>query len=440
MTEKKSQTIDWQEITIQSAIITPVFPKNESINPFFRESTGSKELSSLKTALKSLLAPEVLTYFDPIQFLSTDLLGNIHLKTGLKPNSLLLIESNDIPKNMAKFQDVLKLIIEFYERNFSRDDELLDYLTNAMLKINKLSDLIKIINRYKQHNVLPLHYQIFFILVGIFENNLQNIVFSGEENNLVNILYKYKYLEISRLEKNKLYDIVVSGENPDLLGVLFHIFSDTSKGLRNKYTIFELIKDRFDSLELNDKKEFLEAYKESGMVFPTYFLMKKVYPKDQTKEWFQREKDKFGKTIPNSENCFPGYDETEDIIEKYKSLRTKKLAHTLSPFEIMLLMNTSLALQLKNEISISYEETNYSYICNRAISVIYFFEMDYKKFLLHLERSGSLKNHSECLYLKAISFMELGYKTEASRILTILNKHFPEAKVISESLLKLESE
>ncbi|MCP5512120.1 MAG: hypothetical protein H7A24_09575 [Leptospiraceae bacterium] len=404
----------------------------------WNQNSDNTELLSLKSALREILSDEVLQPFRPIEYIYTDLSGNIHLKTGMRPNSLLFRDRKDMQNVPARFSTTIQLILDFYESQFARDDELLDWLTNTLLKINRLSDLIKIINKYKNANVLPLHFQIFFILVGIFDNNLQNLVFSGDEEKIENILYKFKFLEISRLEKNRLYDLVMTGENPDLLGILFYLFNDTFRGIRNIYSVFDIIKERFDVLELKDKKEFIESYKETGNLLKTFFLMKKVYSPEEVKSWFAKEKEKYGKSERNQENCFPGYDETEDIIQKYKYLKVEKKAHTLSPFEIILLMNTSLALQLKNEILSIHDIHSNSYITNRALAVLNFFEMDYKKFLLYLERSGSLKNHSECLYLKAIAYLELGYRSEAYKILSILNQYFPDATVIKESLKRID--
>lgn len=260
---------------------------------------------------------------------------------------------------------------------------------------------------------------------------------SGAEKEPLNILYKYKFLEMSLLERNRLYDLVLEKTAPSLNGIVFHLFSRNTSGIRNIFPIYKIIMENFDSLDDLEKKEFMESFQENGRFLQVYNFMKKSYSKRELRAWLDRIRRLNGKSDPDTEHSFKGYSEKEDLIQKYKTLRAEHMVYTLSPFEILLLLSSSVALQVKNEIMEAYKSIPSSYIVNRSLSAVYYFQSDYRKFLLHLERSGSLQNHAESIYLKSLACIELGHNEEAKRLLLVLKSKFPDADVIQDGLKKL---
>ncbi|MCX7999029.1 MAG: hypothetical protein N3A69_08790, partial [Leptospiraceae bacterium] len=330
-------------------------------------------------------------------------------------------------------------ILAFYHNSFENDSEILDWLAPILIQKNRINELIQIVNQFKKHNSLPLKFEIFFILVGIYNNTLQNLILTGEETSLLNILYKYKFHQISKTEKNRLYDMVISRENLDLIGVIFHLYSEVYHGIRNIYPIYEVIKRNFNLLEKPERREFLESYIETGRYLEIYFLMKKAYNRKEIKNYFQKIKQINGKTEKFQNEDFNPNSDFDNLEEKFKKLESNHSLHTLSPFEIIQLLDTSHASRLRSEIENAYEGLKYSYICNRAKAALCFYDKDYRNFLLYLSKSGSFQNQAECVYLKGVALAELGEKENALAIFYRLKELFPNEIEVLERIEELES-
>ncbi|MDX1960898.1 MAG: hypothetical protein SFU98_20165 [Leptospiraceae bacterium] len=444
MEQQFSKNPEWEEIFIASPETRDPFSDSDFVTGSYsvseiqdlfssEEIIPSTELSKLKEEMVTLLKDK-RTHFHPEDHIVTDLLGNIHLKAGHSEKLGIFPFFTKSIEDEKKLLELATQTVEEFKLKFSPDEELLEILTKILLYWNRLGDLVLVAGRFKEKKVLPLKFQIFFILVGIHENPLDNIIVSGEETNVINILYKFKFLQLSKSEKNKLYDLVLNKQRPELTGVVFHLYSDTYKGLRNIHPIHQRILKKFHELNQEEKKEFINSYEETGKYFQTYFLLKKALSKKELKEWFQRIKKMNGKAKPDSEKCFPGFNEKEDILKKYKFLQQENETHSLSPFEILLLLGTNVSLNLKSDIQESFQSFPNSYSANRAFAVLNYYESDYRNFLLYIDKAGSLKHHSECVYLKAMSFLETGHKEEAKTILFALQNKFPNAEVIKETL------
>jgi tetratricopeptide (TPR) repeat protein len=130
----------------------------------------------------------------------------------------------------------------------------------------------------------------------------------------------------------------------------------------------------------------------------------------------------------------PGF----NIFNEVNTPGNDELIYLLTPFEIIeILNNPEMKTNYKNKVFSLYEKNSFSYFTNLNIAILYFYLKDYSKFLLYLERSGSLKNMSEVLYLKSMCFLEVGYHQEAKKILSILNSKFPTNKEVEEKLKKI---
>lgn len=433
----KKKVFEWTEIELASPEALTI-AKIPIFEPNYKNAKNLS-LAELKPKLESLLNPDLKTSgFVPESALYSDLLGNIRLKAGSFATSLYpnLVAS---PEHEPLVLDIVNSILAFYQSSFENDSEILDWLTPILIQKNRINELIQIVNQFKKHNSLPLKFEIFFILVGIYNNTLQNLILTGEETNLLNILYKYKFHQISKTEKNRLYDMVISRENLDLIGVIFHLYSEVYHGIRNIYPIYEVIKRNFNLLEKPERREFLESYIETGRYLEIYFLMKKAYNRKEIKNYFQKIKQINGKTEKFQNEDFNPNSDFENLEEKFKKLESTHSLHTLLPFEIIQLLDTSHAFRLRSEIENAYESLKYSYICNRAKAALCFYDKDYRNFLLYLSKSGSFQNQAECVYLKGVALAELGEKENALAIFYRLKELFPNEIEVLERIEELES-
>lgn len=410
--------IEWEEFTLTSEPESEIDIESPIVEDI---SLGSEESQffHIKENLRKSLLPQWDLQFDPIKFLSTNLLGKIYLKL-----------DRTIPPSVTIFVDEL---LHFYERKFIEDEEIPFLLTYSLLKSNRLKDLLNFLQIYLTKGKIPLELEIFLIVGGVLSTELPNIILSGDEKNLLNLLYKYKYVKITEAEKNTLYDRTLAESNDEMLGLVFHLFRDSYRGVRRIHPIQERILRYYPSISIEEKLEFLESYKRTGKYLKIYFLMRKIFTNEELREFFNREKETNGKQNHpewNSENL-------NEKIQKTKGLGRFDL---LTPFELVNGMSSEeYKFIIRKSVFEHYEKFPHSYSSNLAIAIVYFYEKDYNKFLLYSEMGGSLKNYSEFLYLKLLAFLEMGYKVEAEKVLGVLIQKFPNSEQLKEIQGKLQS-
>ncbi len=446
MVEKKTKII-WEEISFSEPSIEALREssgfKAVSVPPVEVESPEKKslklkaELVELKESLKANLADSYDLKFIPEKYIETNLLGEISFKRiediDFKSNYLTRASSD---KEKQLVSDLEK-IISYYEKEFIEDIDFLELISTYLIQVNRLADLVAIANKYLTRGLLPLKFQIFFILTEIYPNNLRNLVLAGDEKIVINILYKFKFLEIDKSEKNYLYDLVVSGTNPDLLGLVFQVFKNEFKGIRNVSPIFKLISEKFTELSQEEKRLFVSSYQQTYNYFKIYFFMKKSHSKLEIETWIKAMNVMNGKDkgiLYSVEEQLKDVPEKNKLTQKYSLLKEYSANYLLSPFEILLLCNSTISLELKNEISAYYEKYPLSYVANRSMAVIYFHNEDYKKFLIQIAKSGNFRFQMEVLYLKAISYRELNLEKESSKIFQALYKRFPESEILASEM------
>ncbi len=445
MAEKKNKIV-WEEISIQepNQVTVPESPIPISfVSPQEIESPEKKslrlkaELLDIKESLKTNLADSYDIKFVPEKYIQTNLLGEIFFKKideiDFRSNYLIQAKSEKEKQIVSDFEK----IVSYYEKEFIEDTDFIELLSTYLIQMNRLADLVAIANKYLAKGLLPLKFQIFFILTGIYNNNLKNLVLSGDEKIIINILYKYKFLEISKSEKNFLYDFVISGNNFDLLGLVFQIFKNEWKGIRNITPILKIISEKFTKLTLEEKKAFVTSYQNTHNYLKIYFYMKQTYSNLEIQTWIAamnviNGKDK--KILNSIEEQLKEVPEKNKLNHKYMLLKEKTANYLLSPFEILLLCNSTVSLELKNEITGYYEKFPQSYVANRSMAVLYFHEEDFKKFLVQISKAGNFRYQMEVLYLKAVAYRELNLEKESSKIFQALYKRFPESEILANEM------
>lgn len=426
---KKKSFFNWDEIYISSNNDTTLAPIQSIDTGFEKKSLREKtDVLELKSYWKE---KSTLIKFEAEKYLKTNLLGEIFFEPDIDLKSSYF--QNNIHENETELR--IKKIQDFYDKNFIDDVEILDIISVYLLEEKKIADLVSICNKFLNKNSLPLKFQFFLILAGVYKNNLQNIILSGDEKLIINILYKYKYLELNQNEKNLLYDIVISEKYPNLLGVIFYLFKNEFKGIRNIFPILQLISNDYHKLSKEEKRAFVQVYQNTNQYLKTYFLMKNHFSKIEVDTWIKKinimngKDKKFNQTI---EEKLSGVAEKDKLIKKYQILKEAHNLAVLSPFEIILLLSSNKSLELIEGLNKFYETYPYSYSGNRAIAVLHFHHEDYKKFLLQISKAGNFKFQMEVLYLKAIAYREIGMNDESKKIFQALKNKFPDSEVLAK--------
>lgn len=410
-------TIEWEEYTLSSEPESEIdldIPKVEEIS----HNSEDTQFFHLKENLRQSLLPQWDLEFDPVSFLSTNLLGKIYLKLdrSLSHSSSILVDE----------------LLDFYERKFIEDDEIPYLITYCLLKSNRLKNLLQFLQVYLSRGKISLELEIFLIVGGVLSTELPNIILSGDEKNLLNILYKFKHLKLSEAERNHLYDITLMENNDELLGLVFYLFKNTYRGVRRINPIQDRLLKKFSILPIEERLEFLESYKRTGKYLKIYFLMKMIFTDEEIKSYMSGEKDINGKSRSQSIS-----DDFESNFEYSKKVGRFDI---LSPFDLVRgLSNPDLRILIRKSLFDYQERYPHAYGCNLGIAILYFYEKDYNKFLLYSEMGGSLRFFSEFLYLKMYTFIEMGYQTEAAKILGLLLNRFPNSEILLELKPKISS-
>jgi hypothetical protein len=415
--------IDWEEIFLSSEGTSEVIIEPLEKLPI---SSGSIEFGVLKISL--------LDYFKSIDYiqiplenyLTSDLAGNIILQNPIFSSSI----NNTISYSITIVDDLLK----YYENNFQKDDEVVIYLCLTLIQENRRDDLNKFLLKYNSQSKLPLSLEIFLILGGVLRKELPNIILHGDEDNLLNILYKYKFFSLSKSEQILLYDSVITNEKSNLLGIVFYIYKDVLGEIRNIKPIQEIISKKFTQYDDINQKIFLDSYLKTGNYLKSYFCLKKVYSKRDLKNWTVLQKNINGKIKLIKSN------KEDSIISLINHFLEKKDITIFSPFELYQALNDN--NHKNNIISIIntlYKKNPGSYILNQARAIENFINKDYINFFKFTDKSGSFQNKSEIIYLKAICLMEIGLIIESGNLIKILLEKFPDSVEVKELYSKLKN-
>ncbi|EMG12433.1 hypothetical protein LEP1GSC151_1981 [Leptospira interrogans serovar Grippotyphosa str. LT2186] len=117
----------------------------------------------------------------------------------------------------------------------------------------------------------------------------------------------------------------------------------------------------------------------------------------------------------------------ESLEKRYALLKKNHLVYTLSPFELLILLNSTESSNVQKEIGGVGERLPDSYLTKRAKSVLYFFEKKFEEFLKSLEHCGRFRFSPEMLYLQGSALVEIGRTQEGIKLLENLLIKFPDA-------------
>jgi hypothetical protein len=416
--------IEWEEIFLSSEGTSEV---TAEIVEKFPIPSGSKVFGILKIALLDYFK-SIDQFQKPLEdYLTTDLSGNITLLNPFFIGSKI--------GNMPSFLSIVDDLLKYYENNFQKDDEVLIYLILSLIQSNRVADLNTLLINYNSKTNIPLSLEIFLILGGVLRKKLQNTIFHGDEDDFLNILYKYKFSSLSNSEKILIYDSVITNTKPNLLGIAFYLYKDSFYEIRNINPLHGIISKKFTQYDTENQNIFLKSYLKSGNYFKSYLFLKKVYSKKELKKWIETQKNVNGKNKSTERYI------TKSLNSSITHFFEKKDISVLSPFELyQVLMDNDHKDNIITHINTLYSKSPNSYILNQAKAIENFIKKDYINFFRLVDKSGSLQNKSEIIYLKAICLMEIGLLIESQNFAKILLEKFPDSIEIKELNSKLKNQ
>lgn len=419
----------WQEITISnqqekiSATDTLALKRKEKIN--------RDDLIVLKNKIRSQFDSKIQLYFQPVDFLEVTLTGSLHLRISL-PEEIMALYSPQNPIYDDILTNLCGKVLKFYEEDFVDDTDLLDILSSYFLTRNRFEDYKNIALRYLHNRSLPLKHELFLILLGIQKlDGSSSISLPDHSSNPLIILFKYRFFSLTEKEKTYLYDLLMTGRYDNLLPIALEAELQQDP-IRNLFPIYQRIIDQFSEYNREEKVKFIEYYRTTGKYLSLYFLMKSVYSKESIEKWLQEQKKQHGK-YSLAETSIP-LNQTGAIRNKLKQLTEQKQVYLLQPFELLLLLNTTESFMIRDRLEQALANIPGSYIVNRAMAVVAFFDNEYFQFFQYINRSGRFRYQAEILYIKAVSLYELGKKEEGVVILQALQKKFPQSQFLNKAL------
>ncbi|PKA03386.1 hypothetical protein CH375_17320 [Leptospira ellisii] len=128
------------------------------------------------------------------------------------------------------------------------------------------------------------------------------------------------------------------------------------------------------------------------------------------------------------ENILAGQDESLD--KRYVLLKQNRLVYTLSPFELLILLNSTESANVEKEIGGHHEKLPDSYLTKRARLALRFFKKEYDEFLNSIGECGRFRFSPEMIYLQGLAMIEIGRTEEGIGLLESLFMRFPESEYL----------
>lgn len=383
----------------------------------------TEAVTRFKENLKNHCEEILHLHFNPLKYLYADLFGQFHLATKI-----------DIFQNETEITDREKMILAqlleelvLHCKYGSCNQDTIELITPYLLKEKREAELLTLVEKNLQQ--INVDYKIFLDLAGIKRDSSQVNTIAPNTEIILEICYLFKYAKINIDQENILFDTVVSRENPTIFGLPYLIFKKREDHARAIQTLFTLGQEKefFLKFSQKEKERFVNDYKHEREYLNLYFLLKHVYPREIIKKWAEKEKLKSGKIIDNS------IDESMSLAQKFEQLQSSNLVYTLHAFELLLLLNSEKAEDVKKDITEAHKRLPHSYLTNKSMAVLKFFEEEFNAFFYYLDRAGRLQYQPENLYLKALAYMETGEQQKGKKIITALQIHFPKSTVLENA-------
>ncbi|EMY78788.1 hypothetical protein LEP1GSC060_2145 [Leptospira weilii serovar Ranarum str. ICFT] len=435
--EKEKGNDLWPEITLSSYAEKVSFEGNvssevevsvpEKIFPKKKKSEGpaprNPEIIRLKSKILEYFSGALNKVHSPFFNLRIDLFGEFRFQSD-KTSPFEEEGLSEREKNLLKifFEELLDRALEEHQA----DPEVFQVLESFLLHEQKLDEYLELTGVFDPDLPFIVEAKRFLSLMGKIEYSDFLKDKSSSRFQKYGALWKFGGLGLE--DRETIYDLVVTGEEPGLLGLAWLLFKHETSGFRTVFPIERRILTVIETFSSEEKESFFKAYSSRHGYLENYFVLRKIRPLEYRKAWLEGEKQKNGRSVllgSLQENILAGQDES--LEKRYAILRQNRLVYTLSPFELLILLNSTESSNVQKEIGGVEERLPDSYLTRRAQSVLHFFKKEYEEFLKSLERCGRFRFAPEMLYLQGSALVEIGRTAEGIGLLESLLMKFPDA-------------
>lgn len=420
--EKEKSNNLWPEITLSSYVEKApaiLVKKRKSEGPVPR----NPEIIRLKSKILEYFSGALNEVHSPFSSLRINLFGEFRFQTDA--SSPFEEEGlSEREKNLLKifFEELLGRALEEHQA----DPEVFQVLQSFLLHEQNLDEYLELTQVYDQDLPFIVEAKRFLALMGKIEYSDFLKEESSSRFQKYGVLWKLGSLSLE--DRDTVYDLVVTGEEPGLLGLAWILFKHETTGFRTVFPIERRILTLIESLSSEEKESFFKTYSTRHGYLETYFALRKIYPQEYRKAWLEGEKQKNGRSVllgSLQDKILQSQDES--LEKRYVLLKKNHLVYTLSPFELLILLNSTESSNVRKEIGGVEERLPDSYLTRRAKSVLYFFEKKFEEFLKSLELCGRFRFSPEMLYLQGSALVEIGRTQEGIKLLENLLIKFPDA-------------
>ncbi|EMJ64093.1 MULTISPECIES: hypothetical protein [Leptospira] len=417
--EKEKTDHLWPEITLSSYSEQFLIKKKKPKGPISRNS----EIIRLKSKILEYFSGALNKIHSPFYNLRIDLLGEFRFQSDV--SSPFEEEGlSEREKNLLKifFEELLDKTLEEHQA----DPEVFQILESFLLHEQKLDEYQELIGVYDEDLPFIVEAKQCLALMGKIEYSTSLKDKGTSRFQKYGALWKFGGLRLE--DREMIYDLVVTGEEPGLLGLAWLLFKHETAGFRTVFPIERRILTLIETFRSEEKESFFKAYSSRHGYLENYFVLKRIYPLEYRKAWLEGEKRKNGRSVllgSLQDKILEGQDES--LEKRYAILKQNRLVYTLSPFELLILLNSTESSNVQKEIGGVEKSLPDSYLTKRAKAVLYFFKKDFEEFLKSLEHCGRFRFSPEMLYLQGSALVEIGRTSEGIGLLESLLMKFPDA-------------
>ncbi|EQA36644.1 hypothetical protein LEP1GSC047_2934 [Leptospira inadai serovar Lyme str. 10] len=417
-----SQT-EWPEITLsRPETERSEAPVGTKPSP---EVSAPSEVYRLKTKILENYNGSILTHLKPLDCFRSDLFGRF---TFLSPRTDWIREDGITEREERLLRLFFEELLEELEGHVVWDSELFSLCSAFLLCEERLDEYKKLLNSFPEDLPEAQEGRILLFFLGFSDSVSEKTAIPIDFGLREKLALSHKKANLDESQKFLLYDLTVSGKEPSLVGLAYHYFRFNQIGLRTIKVLDAIVVRRWNELNAEEKDLFLRDYETRHSIWDRFFLLKKFKSKDEQKSWIRSEKRKNGREELSDtlrESILGAGDES--LFERYEILREKQLVHTLRPFELLVLWNSTAASRLDSDLVDIEREYPDSYLIHRAVAVKEFKERKFEAFRERSVRTGRFQYSPEMIYLKAIALLETGEGEEGIKLLESLVYKFPDS-------------
>ncbi|TGK00993.1 hypothetical protein EHO59_13825 [Leptospira semungkisensis] len=404
---------EWPEITLRH----PDWEKKKAPSK-----SGSSDVLRIKTKILDHYSGSILTHLKPNDCFRSDLFGKLRFHS---PRIDWIREDGITEREEKLLRLFFQELLDELRGDLVWDPELFFLCSAFLLCEDRVQDYKELLESFGSDlKEAKLGRRLLYFLDLFPEETFSLEDLSPKER----LSYQHKKNGLSQEEQNELYDLVISSQEPDLLGLAFYYFKEKKEGIRNFRVLDAMISRRIREFETSEIRSFLEHFDPIHSISERFFLLKKCVSRDTLSSWVLEEKKKNGREELSEtlrDSIQEGTDES--LFDRFNVLKSQGMSYTLRPFELLVLWNSTLAIELDAEMISIRAKSSGSYLVQRAIAVQEFKDKKFDSFQERLPLTGRFQYTPEMVYLKAIALLETGKVEDGVQLMESLVYKFPQS-------------